>query len=129
MTSAQDIPEVRCSAKNNIGFYVRAGKQFLLGTKGKDGSPGKEAVDVIQLSGLGGAISTCVGAVGRLTSSGIAKVIKVETGYPILQSKERVEQDEEAKEAGGRGVALVKITLKVIPESRKQPDVEESAVN
>ena len=107
-----EVHEIRCSAKHNVGFYVRAGKQFLLGTKGKDGAAGKSAVDVIQMSGLGSAITTCVGAVGRITSSKIATITKIETDYPQMSSKDEGEES--------RGVALVKVTLRVNPESRLQ---------
>ena len=93
----------------------------MLGTKGKDGAPGKEGVDVIQLSGLGGAISTCVGAVGRLASSGVAQVVKIETGYPTLKQGETSDDLDETS----RGIALVKVTLKVIPESRNRKHEEE----
>lgn len=119
MTTTEDVHEIRCSAKHNVGFYVRAGKQFLLGTRGKDGTPGKSGVDVIQMSGLGSAISTCVGAVGRITSSKIATITKIETGYPLMSSK-----GEEGEQP--RGVALVKVTLKVNPESRLQTHEEEA---
>ena len=106
-----DMPEIRCSSKQNTGFYVRTGRQFLLGTAGRDGEPGKVPVDEIALTGLGAAITHCIGAAARLEKAGVARIIKVTTDFPKLK------QDEDGRP--DRGVAQIRIELRVIPESRK----------
>ena len=109
----EEAPEIRCSTKNKIGFYVRACRQFLLGTKSRDGSEPKQPVDVIHITGLGSAITTCVSVAGNLQNRNTAKIVKVETAYPQVKASSEAEGKRD-----DRGVAQIKITLKVIPEAR-----------
>jgi hypothetical protein len=99
------VTEIRCSTKKNASFYAKASKDLLLGSKGKT------PLETIDLVGLGSAISICVGAVSRLTSSGVATVENIETGFPVLESQD--------KSGNERGIASVRVRMHVNPANRK----------
>lgn len=77
---SSSIQEMRLSQKNTIGFYVRAATTFLKGAEGKT------PVEELRLSALGNSISAAAAVAARMEKDGLAKVTKVQTGYPGVQN-------------------------------------------
>jgi len=109
MTEAE-ITDMKVTNKKGTGFYIRAATNFLQGieaqpaieaTEGKEGKEAieaKAAVKTLTISGLGEAINVAVAVAARLEADSIAKIKKVETGYPEMTD--------------GRGCAQIKINVK-----------------
>lgn len=83
--------EMRISSKNTIGFYWRAAVLFLRGAEGK------EPVDNLRISALGGAINAAVTVAARVQQEGLGSLSKVQTAYPEM--------------ADGRGCAQIAIDV------------------
>merc|ERR1712187_304896 len=73
-----DTTTLKLTKAKSAGFYVRAATLFLRGAEGK------EAVDKIQLSALGEAMSSAVSVATRVQSDGVGKITKVLTRYPEM---------------------------------------------
>jgi len=95
MASASAI-DMKISAKRSIGFYVRAASVFLqgsparVGTAAKEALPARDPAEKLSVSGLGESISTAIATAVRLESSGLGKIISVETEYPEMPGGEHV---------------------------------------
>eukprot|EP00930_Biecheleria_cincta_P014243 TRINITY_DN12341_c0_g2_i2.p1 TRINITY_DN12341_c0_g2~~TRINITY_DN12341_c0_g2_i2.p1 ORF type:complete len:224 (+),score=48.33 TRINITY_DN12341_c0_g2_i2:697-1368(+) len=77
----EDKPfEMKLSAKNNVGFYVRAARRILKGSE--DASP----VAKMRISALGNSINTAVAVAVRLGKDGLAEINKVHTAYPDMSA-------------------------------------------
>lgn len=85
---------LKVTVSKGSGFYVRAARNFLEGNKEKD------AVDSIQISGLGNAITSAAVVASRLEKDGIGKITKVITAYPEMTAGK-----------SERGVAQLVITM------------------
>lgn len=73
---------LKVTVSKGSGFYVRAARNFLQGSKDK------ASVDSITISGLGNAISTAVIVASRLEQDSIGKVTKVSTAYKMIDDSE-----------------------------------------
>jgi len=102
--SKVDIPEVRCSTKRDAGFYAKLGKDILRGSAATETVAARPAASEVVITGLGNAVSTSASAVSRLTSAGVAKVLKIETSLVTPEPAEG--------ETTSRGIACIRVTLK-----------------
>ena len=93
--------EIKCSSKHSVGVYVRTAKNYIIGKEG-------DARDILTFSGLGSAISVCIGASTRLEKDGLVCVEKVETDLPEMKGDDQVL----------RMVPHMKITMKVVSGAR-----------
>merc|ERR1712050_185915 len=78
--------DMKVTNQKPAGFYVRAAKSFFTGVEDKEGNK-KEPVCVLNISGLGEAISTAVAAAANVEKEGLATIHKIETGYPDMEGK------------------------------------------
>jgi len=85
---------LKVTVSKGSGFYVRAARNFL------EGSKEKEPVDSITVSGLGNAINSAAVVASRLEKDGIGKITKVVTAYPEMSAGKTE-----------RGVAQLVITM------------------
>lgn len=105
-----EMTDMKVTNKKGTGFYIRAATNFLQGIEAKpaieatEGKEGKEAIEAkaavktLTISGLGEAINVAVAVAAKLEADSIAKIKKVETGYPEMKD--------------GRGCAQIKIIVK-----------------
>merc|ERR1719221_505019 len=84
--STPGMVDMKVTTKRSIGFYVRSAKNFLTGIdEDKDGKK-KEPVCVLNISGLGEAITRAVAAAAAVESEGLGTIKKIETSYPELET-------------------------------------------
>uniref|UniRef100_A0A7S1AEL4 DNA/RNA-binding protein Alba-like domain-containing protein n=1 Tax=Noctiluca scintillans TaxID=2966 RepID=A0A7S1AEL4_NOCSC len=88
--------EMRVTTKKAPGFYIRSAKSFITGFEDKDGNK-KEAVNVLNISGLGAATGVAVATAAALEKEGLGAIKKIETSYPEMPA--------------GRGCPRITITL------------------
>mmetsp|Transcript_9870 Transcript_9870/g.19042 ORF Transcript_9870/g.19042 Transcript_9870/m.19042 type:complete len:116 (+) Transcript_9870:95-442(+) len=79
------VVDMKVTTKKNVGFYIRAAKSFLAGVETAAGEK-KEAVCVLNISGLGDAINAAVAAAAAVESEGLGIIKKIETSYPDMTS-------------------------------------------
>ncbi|CAK9109367.1 Leucine aminopeptidase (Epoxide hydrolase) (Leukotriene A-4 hydrolase homolog) (LTA-4 hydrolase) [Durusdinium trenchii] len=84
------MTELKITAKKGTGFYIRAAATFLRGTDEKPPVPS------VILSGTGSATTTVVETAHAIQKQGLAKITRVETGYPTT---------------GGQSTARLAVTL------------------
>jgi len=84
------MTELKITAKKGTGFYIRAAATFLRGTEEKPPVPS------VILSGTGPATTTVAETAHAIEKQGLAKITKVETGYPAV---------------GGQSAARLAVTL------------------
>jgi len=78
--------EMKVTSKKGTGFYIKSAKSFFTGFEDKDGHK-KEAVDALDISGLGDAVNTAVAVATAVEDDKLAKITKVETTYPEMKSQ------------------------------------------
>jgi len=98
--TVEGVVNMKVTTKKSVGFYIKSAKSFFTGTEDKDGNK-KEPVCVLNISGLGDAISTAVAAAAALESEGLGQVKKVQTSYPEMGG------------GGGKGNTCARIEIAV----------------
>ena len=89
------IKEIKCSTKQNLGVFIRSGRQAL-----------QSDDDSVIFSGLGAAIPNCIAAAARLEADKIGTIGKVETCMIELQGEK----------GESRNVAQIRILVNVLPK-------------
>ncbi|CAK0845842.1 unnamed protein product [Prorocentrum cordatum] len=97
-TSTPGVVDMKVTTNKSAGFYIRAATSFLAGVEAKDGKEAKEPVCVLNISGLGDAVSAACSAAAAVESKGLGYIKKIETSYPEM-------------EGSGRGCPRVLITV------------------
>jgi len=80
MSNVSDEVEIKVTAKRAIGFFIRAGKNFM------EGTDQKKPVKTMKISGLGTAINCAASVATALQRDGIAKITKCTTSYPSMET-------------------------------------------
>mmetsp|Transcript_26993 Transcript_26993/g.61365 ORF Transcript_26993/g.61365 Transcript_26993/m.61365 type:complete len:112 (+) Transcript_26993:88-423(+) len=84
--STPGMVDMKVTTKRTIGFYIRSAKSFLTGIdEDKDGQK-KEPVCVLNISGLGEAITRAVAAAAAVEAEGLGTIKKIETSYPEMET-------------------------------------------
>eukprot|EP00929_Paragymnodinium_shiwhaense_P008600 TRINITY_DN112557_c0_g1_i1.p1 TRINITY_DN112557_c0_g1~~TRINITY_DN112557_c0_g1_i1.p1 ORF type:complete len:115 (-),score=50.72 TRINITY_DN112557_c0_g1_i1:372-716(-) len=93
------VIDMKVTTKKSTGFYIKSAKSFMTGVTDKDGNA-KEAACVLNISGLGEAISSAAACAAAIESEKLGVIKKIETSYPGMAS-------------GGtsRGCARIAITI------------------
>lgn len=72
------VVDMRLSARNTVGYYVRAARLFLRGGEGKEPVPG------LRVLALGEVINTAAALAVRVESEGLGRITSVQTAYPDM---------------------------------------------
>merc|ERR1712050_553204 len=78
--------DMKVTNQKPTSFYIRSAKSFFAGVEDKDGNK-KDPVSILNISGLGEAISIAVAAAANVEKEGLATIQKIETGYPDMEGK------------------------------------------
>eukprot|EP00933_Yihiella_yeosuensis_P079798 TRINITY_DN93222_c0_g1_i1.p1 TRINITY_DN93222_c0_g1~~TRINITY_DN93222_c0_g1_i1.p1 ORF type:complete len:102 (-),score=24.69 TRINITY_DN93222_c0_g1_i1:185-490(-) len=89
---------MKVTAKQNVGFYMRAAASFLRGTNDK------KPVEELTLTALGQAIGIVATVAGRIEKEGLATITSVKTFYADVPSGQGGEST--------RGCAQLQVVLK-----------------
>jgi len=91
--------DMKVTVQKSQGFYISSAKRLLEGYEDKEGLK-KEAVCVLNISGLGAAINTAIATATAVESEGLGIIKKIETSYPELGED-------------GRGRGIPRISIKI----------------
>lgn len=94
------IKEIKCSTKQNLGVFIRSGRQALLAS---------QDTESVIFSGLGAAIPNCIAAASRLEADKVGKIVKVETCMVELQGDK----------GENRNVAQIRVLVNVLADAKK----------
>jgi len=84
--------EMKVTTKKSQNFYIRSAASFLKGvdaieaTEDKEAKPKLEPVDVLKVSGLGDAVNCAIAVAAESEKTGLAKIDKIKTKYPMMPS-------------------------------------------